>query len=68
MDSEKAMRNQDQDEKRKSNEGIDKIDNNNQRVEDYFKKKSLELEIIRIVPPVMRPYYKSKVSQYLNNF
>jgi hypothetical protein len=68
MDSEKALRNQDQDEKRKSNEGIDKKDNNNQTIEDYFKKKTLELEIIRTIPPVMRPYYKSKVSQYLNNF
>jgi hypothetical protein len=68
MDSEKALRNQDQNENRKSNEGIDKKDNNNQVVEDYFKKKSLELEIIRTIPPVMRPYYKSKVSQYLNNF
>jgi hypothetical protein len=68
MDSEKALRNQDQNENRKSNEGVDKKDNNNQVVEDYFKKKSLELEIIRTIPPVMRPYYKSKVSQYLNNF
>lgn len=68
MDSEKALRNQDQDEKRKSNEGVDKKDNNNQAIEDYFKKKTLELEIIRTIPPVMRPYYKSKVSQYLNNF
>jgi hypothetical protein len=68
LDSQKAMRNQDQDEKRKSNEGEDKKDNNNQAIEDYFKKKSLELEIIRTIPPVMRPYYKSKVSQYLNNF
>jgi len=62
------LRNQDQDEKRKSNEGTDKKDNNNQTIEDYFKKKTLELEIIRTIPPVMRPYYKSKVSQYLNNF
>jgi len=68
LDSEKAMRNQDQDDKRKSNEGEDKKDNNNQLLEDYFKKKSQELEIIRSIPPVMRPYYKSKVSQYLNNF
>ncbi len=68
MDSQKALRNQDQDEKRKSNEGVDKQQNNNQTIEDYFKKKSLELEIIRTIPPVMRPYYKSKVSQYLNNF
>ncbi len=68
MDSEKAMRNQDQDDKRKSNEGEDKKDNNNKLVEDYFKQKSQELEIIRSIPPVMRPYYKSKVSQYLNTF
>lgn len=68
LDSEKALRNQDQDEKRKSNEGIDKPDNNNKVVEDYFKKRSTELEIIRSIPPVMRPYYKSKVSIYLNNF
>lgn len=68
MSSEKALRNQDQDEKRKSNEGIDKSDNNNQLIEDYFKKKSLELEIIHTIPPVLRPYYKLKVSQYLNNF
>lgn len=68
LDSEKALRNQDQDEKRKSNEGIDKKDNNNKEIEDYFKKRSNELEIIRSIPPVMRPYYKSKVSLYLNNF
>lgn len=68
MDSDKALRNQDQDEKRKSNEGVDKNDGTNKAIEDYFKKKSLELEIIRSIPPVMRPYYKSKVSQYLNNF
>lgn len=68
MDSEKALRNQDQDEKRKSNEGVDKIGNNSKLIEDYFRKKSMELEIIRTIPPVMRPYYKSKTSQYLNNF
>jgi len=68
MESEKALREQDQDEKRKSNEGEDKLGQTNLKLEEYFKKKQLELELIKTIPPAFKPYYKTKVSTYFNRF
>jgi hypothetical protein len=68
MESEKALREQDQDEKRKSNEGVDKPNETNLKLEEYFRKKQMELELIKTIPPAFKPYYKTKVSSYFNRF
>lgn len=68
MESEKALREQDQDEKRKSNEGEDKIRNNNDKLEEYMRRKQQELELLKTIPPAFKPYYKTKVSSYFNHF
>lgn len=68
MESEKALREQEQDEKRKSNEGEDKLKSSDLRLEEYFKRKQTELELIKTIPPAFKPYYKSKVSNYFNRF
>ncbi|MCX7744949.1 MAG: hypothetical protein N2167_10345 [Flavobacteriales bacterium] len=68
LESEKAQREQDQDEKRQSNEGkeIEKI--NNQKMQEYLQRKLKETELLKTIPPALRPYYKERVSEYFNRF
>jgi hypothetical protein len=68
LESEKAEREQDQDEKRESREGneLDKI--TNQKMQEYLQRKLKETELLKTIPPSLKPYYKEKVSQYFNQF
>lgn len=67
LESEKAERKQDEDEKRKSNEGKDLDKSNNSLIENYMKKYLKSNEILLTNPPILKPYFKNKVSNYINN-
>lgn len=68
LESEKAEKQRELDEKRESNEGkIQNFSNPNQFLE-YNKLKSKEVELLKTVPPSLKPYYKNKVSEYFYNF
>ncbi len=68
LESEKAERQQDQDEKRQSNEGKELDKMNNQKIEEYLQRKIKETELLKTIPPSLKPYYKERVSEYFNRF
>lgn len=68
LESEKAEREQDQDEKRQSNEGKELDKMNNQKVQEYLQRKLKETELLKTIPPSLKPYYKERVSEYFNRF
>lgn len=68
LESEKAEKQRELDEKRESNEGkIQNYSNPNQFLE-YNKLKSKEVELLKTVPPSLKQYYKNKVNEYFYNF
>lgn len=64
LEHEKAEREQDQDDKRKSNEGQDAIKRLPPNIEEYLKQKAKEQELLKTLPPDLSPYYKQKVREY----
>jgi len=68
LESEKAQREQEQDEQRKSNEAKDEIYANPALFLEYQKLKEQETELLKTMPPSLTPYYRGKVNQYFNSF
>ncbi|MCZ2442729.1 MAG: hypothetical protein LC101_02985 [Flavobacteriales bacterium] len=68
LESERAQREQDEDEKRESNEGKDMALPNQKQMQEFWIKKQQEIELLKTMPPALRPYYKAKVSEYFNRF
>ena len=64
LEHEKAERKQEQDNKRKSNEGQDEQRKLPPSVEEYLKQKDKEQELLKTLPPDLAPYYKNKVREY----
>ena len=66
LEHEKAERQQEFDNKRKS-EGVknQNYSNPNQYFE-YKRKKEKEIEMLKTVPPDLKQYYKNKVNEYYN--
>jgi hypothetical protein len=67
LESDKATREQEQEQKRQSNEAKDipnGIKNINPLKELLFKKQT---EFFRTITPTLKPYYKTKANEYFNN-
>ncbi len=64
LESEKAEREREQDEKRQSNEGNDNLVRNPGQFEDYKKLKMKEVELLKTIPPGLNPFYKNLVNYY----
>ncbi len=67
LESEKAEREREQDEQRKSNEAKNQNLSNPTQFLEYKRLKEKELELLNTVPPSLTPYYKQKVNEYFNN-
>jgi hypothetical protein len=67
LEHEKAERKQEQDDKRKSNEGEDQERTLPPSIEEYLKQKDKEQELLKTLPPDLSPYYKNKVRDYFQN-
>jgi hypothetical protein len=67
LESEKAEKEREQDEKRKSNEAKTENFGNPERFLEYKRLKEKEMELLNTVPPGLSPYYKEKVNQYFNS-
>jgi len=65
---EKAELIREQEEKRESREGKDINNRNPEDFLEYNKLQDKEIELLRTVPPNLRPYYKEKVNQYFYHF
>lgn len=68
LESEKAEQQRELDQKRESNEGQDKLYGNPAAFFEYNKLKEKETEIIRVVPPTLKPFYKKKANAYFLSF
>jgi hypothetical protein len=64
LEHDKAQREQDFDDKRKSNEAINQEYSNPTEYLEYKLKKEKELELLKTIPPSLKPYYKNKVNEY----
>ena len=67
LESEKAEREREQDEKRKSNEAKNQDLSNPSQFLEYKRMKEKELELLNTVPPSLTPFYKEKVNNYFNS-
>ena len=68
LESEKAEKERDQENKRRSEEAKDWELSNPSEYFEYQKKKENELELLKTVPLNLKPYYKNKVNEYFINF
>ena len=68
LESEKAEKEREMDEKRQSNEAKNENYSNPNDFLEYNLLKQKETELLKTVPPSLTPFYKSKVNQYFNNF
>lgn len=68
LESEKAEKEREMDEKRQSNEAKNENYSNPNAFFEYNRLKMKEAELLKTVPPSLIPYYKNKVNEYFNNF
>jgi hypothetical protein len=64
LEHDKAQREREYEEKRKSNEAINQEFSNPTEYLKYKEKKAKELELLKTIPPSLKPYYKNKVNEY----
>ena len=68
LESEKAMREREYDDKRESNTPGSYEPSNPENYLEYKRQKSREVELLRTVPADLKPYYRDKVNDYFLNF
>lgn len=68
LEHEKAERERELDEKRSSNEGRDAPAEDPARYFEYQRRKAREAELLRTVPPGLKPYYRDRVNEYFGTF
>ena len=66
LESERSERERDFEEERQAREGKKNEKRNLFDLDEYIKLKEKENELYRTIPPKLNPYYKNKVSEYLN--
>ncbi|MDG2343194.1 MAG: hypothetical protein P8L23_01305 [Flavobacteriales bacterium] len=68
LELEKALKEQDQKKEREAKEGVKKEEENfNNKFEDYQRLKQREIDLLKTIPPNLKPYYKNKVNEYFNS-
>ncbi|WP_247237965.1 DUF4175 family protein [Telluribacter sp. SYSU D00476] len=68
LESEKAMREQDEDEKRKGETAKEVIRRPPPAFEQYIKEKERQTELLRSIPPTFSPFYKREVDAYFRKY
>ena len=66
LKSEKAEREREQDNQRRSTEARNAPVSTPEEYEEYRKRKEQEVELLRTLPPSLKSYYKGKVNEYFN--
>lgn len=67
LEHEKAEKEREQEERRESNEAKEIEKSNPPNFEQYIRMKEKEAELLRTIPPSLKPYYKDRVRRYLKN-
>lgn len=68
LESEKAEKERELDEKRESNEAKNENYSNPEKFFEYNSIKMQEVELLKTVPPTLKTFYKNKVNEYFYNF
>ena len=68
LESEKAEREREMDQKRRSTEAREKESDAPEKYFEYNRSKDQEAELLRTIPPALRPYYKQRVNEYFSKF
>lgn len=68
LESERAEREREQDERRESREASDYSLSNPGEFFEYNRRKQREIELLKTMPPALKPYYKNKVNEYFIKF
>ena len=68
LEAEKSERERELDNKRESNEGHETPHTDPARFFEYQRNKQREAELLRTVPPGLKPYYKARVAEYFDTF
>lgn len=68
LEVEKAERERELDQKRESTQGKDRDRPDPARFFNYQRDRMREAELLRTVPPGLKPYYKARVDQYFDTF
>jgi len=68
LESEKAEREREMDQKRRSTEAREKEMDDPGKYFEYNRSKDQEAEMLRTIPPALRPYYKQRVNEYFSKF
>ena len=63
---EKAQKEREFDEKREANEAKKQLFSNPNEYLEYKEEKEKEIEMLKTIPPSLKPYYKNKVNEYFN--
>jgi uncharacterized protein YdaU (DUF1376 family) len=64
LESEKAMREREEDPNREANTAKEKQQIVPPAFEEYLKLKEKQVELLKTIPPSFNPYYKQKVNEY----
>jgi chromosome segregation ATPase len=64
LDSEKAQKERDEEERREAEQAKDKIRTNPSQFADYIKVKEKQIELLKTIPPALSPYYRKQVDEY----
>ena len=67
LEAEKAEKKQEFDEKRKAEQASDVERKQPPLLQKYLKERQKEVEVIRLVPASLKPYYKEKVKEYFQS-
>lgn len=68
LEAEKAERERELDQQRTSNEGRETPHEDPARFFEYQQRKQRETELLRTVPPGLKPYYRQRVNDYFGTF
>lgn len=68
LESERAEREREQEKKRESQQAKDYSLSNPSQFFEYNQRKQREIELLKTMPPSLKPYYKNKVNEYFIKF
>ena len=68
LELDKALKEQEEEEKREAKEALENYKKNNSILfEEYLQIKKGETELLKTIPPNLKPYYKNKVNEYFKS-
>jgi len=67
LEAEKAERKRGEEEKRKSEEGKNQNTPPNIKFKDYIRRQDKEVELLKTIPPKLKPFYKNRVNIYFED-